>query len=112
MNFGLPERTIEQMKACFSQYPDIEWVKIYGSRAIGTFHAGSDIDLAFSGPIDHSIKLASALAEQPTPYLFDVTHYDSLQNENLKEHIDRVGKTLFLKADLSCYQQSDTQHQE
>lgn len=100
MDFGLPERTIEQIRVCFSQYPDIEWVKVYGSRALGTFHPGSDIDLAFSGPSDHSLKLARALAEQPTPFLFDVTHYNSLQNENLKNHINRVGKILFTQMEL------------
>jgi hypothetical protein len=54
MDFGLPKLTIEQIRVCFSKYPDIEWVKIYGSRALSTYHPGSDVDLAFCGTVDHS----------------------------------------------------------
>ncbi len=100
MRFGLPDLTIEQIKACFAGYSDIEWVKVYGSRALGTHQPGSDVDLAFAGLIDHSARLTSALAEAQTPYLFDVSYYNDLQNENLKKHIDRVGQILFTQADL------------
>jgi hypothetical protein len=58
MDFGLPNLTIEQIRACFSKYPDIEWVKIYGSRTLGTYHPGSDVDLAFAGATDHSVQAA------------------------------------------------------
>ncbi len=101
MRFGIPEETLTQVQSCFARYPDVEWVKVYGSRALGTYHPGSDIDLAFSGPVDHSLQLLSALAELPTPYLFDVTHYPSLQNENLKDHIDRVGQDLLTQAETN-----------
>jgi hypothetical protein len=100
MDFGLPKLTIEQIRACFLQYPDIEWVKIYGSRALSTYHPGSDVDLAFCGTVDHSSQIAGCLDETPTPYLFDVTYYNDLQNENLKNHIDWVGKILFTQKDL------------
>lgn len=100
MRFGLPDLTIEQIKTCFMPYSDIEWVKIYGSRAKGNYEAGSDIDIAFASPIDHSSQITGALQELPTPYLFDVTHYNSLNNQNLKMHIDRVGQILFTQDDL------------
>lgn len=100
MRFGLPDLTIEQIQSCFVQYPDIEWVKVYGSRALGTHQPGSDVDLAFAGPVDHSLKLAGCLSEAQTPYLFDVTYYNDLQNENLKAHIDRVGQVLFTWKEL------------
>ena len=66
------------------------WVKIYGSRAKGNFQRGSDIDLAFSSPVNYSAELNEALDELPTPYLFDVTHYETLKHDGLKSHIDRV----------------------
>jgi predicted nucleotidyltransferase len=75
-------------------------VKVYGSRALGTHKPGSDIDLTFAGPMDHSARLAGDLAEMLTPYLFDVTYYNDLQNENLISHIDRVGQILFTQEDL------------
>jgi hypothetical protein len=46
------------------------------------------------GPIDHSAALAGALEELPTPYLFDVTHWDSLRHEGLRRHIAAVGVPL------------------
>ena len=39
-NFGLPERTIEEITAYFKTKPEIELVKIFGSRAKGTYRTG------------------------------------------------------------------------
>ncbi len=33
--------------------------------------------------------------ELPIPYYMDVVYYEGLKNEDLKAHIDRVGKSLF-----------------
>lgn len=77
------------------QYPEIIWVKIYGSRAKGNYERGSDIDLTFSSPTDCSADLLEALDNLPTLYLFDVTHYESLKHEGLKAHIDRVGVVIY-----------------
>jgi predicted nucleotidyltransferase len=107
MRFGLPALTLNQIQSCFARYSDIEWVKVYGSRALGNYQPGSDIDLAYGGPEDYSIQLASSLAELSTPYLFDVSHYDNLQNENLKSHIDRVGQVLFTQDELKISGQKD-----
>jgi uncharacterized protein len=88
---GLPTRTQEEISAVLRRFPDIRWVKLYGSRALGRQRPGSDIDLAFSAPIDHSAALAAAFEELPTPYLFDVTHWESLGHEGLRRHIAEVG---------------------
>lgn len=95
MMFGLSRETLAKIITCLQKYPDIVWVKIYGSRAKGNYERGSDIDLAFSSPNDVSADLLDALDELPTPYLFDVTHYDSLKHEGLKAHIDRVGQMIY-----------------
>lgn len=91
---GLPERTLQEIASVLRQFPDIRWVKLYGSRAMGRQRPGSDIDLSFSAPIDHSAALAGALEELPTPYLFDVTHWESLRHEGLRRHIEEVGVLL------------------
>lgn len=96
--FGLSEQALAAIKACLQQYPQIAWAKIYGSRAKGDHERGSDIDLAFSSPTDCSAKLLEALDNLPTPYQFDVTHYESIQREGLKAHIDRVGVLLYERA--------------
>ncbi len=93
--FGLSADTLEKILGCLAQYPEIHWVKIYGSRATGQFRRGSDIDLAFSAAKDCSASLAAALDALSTPYLFDVTYYEGLRHEGLKDHIDRVGKIIY-----------------
>jgi uncharacterized protein len=97
---GLDVKTLDLIKSCLEKYPDIAWAKIYGSRAIGNYRRGSDIDLAFSGPVNDAVKLLGALDSLPLPYLFDVTHYESLRNQALKEHIDRVGVLIYQLQDL------------
>jgi predicted nucleotidyltransferase len=89
---GLPDRTVNTIGQCLrEQFPQLHWVKLYGSRAMGRHWRGSDIDLAFSADENCSAALHEALDQLPTPYLFDVTHWESLQHSGLREHIERVG---------------------
>jgi predicted nucleotidyltransferase len=92
---GLDAKSLGLIKSCLEKYPDIVWVKIYGSRAKGNYRHVSDIDLAFSSAVNNSSKLLGVLDNLPLPYLFDVTHYESLKNQALKEHIDRVGVLIY-----------------
>ena len=47
--FGLSDTVIDDLKGIFKQYPNIEEVLIFGSRAKGNYLEGSDIDLALIG---------------------------------------------------------------
>jgi predicted nucleotidyltransferase len=98
VNTGLSESDIAQIKQAIAQYSDINEVYIFGSRAKGTYKKGSDIDLAikFSGPEHTPIQLIHDTLEEeiPLPYFFDVIDYDTIQNKELIEHIDRVGKPI------------------
>ncbi len=95
MDFGLPEKTIKLLREFFSRYPEIEEVKIYGSRALGTYERGSDIDFAIYSKENISAELLTELDELPTPYLFDVTDYNSLKHQKLKDHIDKYAKNFY-----------------
>ncbi|MFM7292920.1 MAG: nucleotidyltransferase family protein [Planctomycetia bacterium] len=88
---GLPARTFEQIGTVLARFPQIRWVRLYGSRALGRQRPGSDIDLAFSCPEDCSAALAGALEELPIPYRVDVTHWESLRHAGLRRHIAAVG---------------------
>jgi uncharacterized protein len=89
---GIPERTVTEIRSCLQErFPQIHWLKLYGSRAMGKHWAGSDIDLAYSADEDCSAALREALDQLPTPYLFDVTHWESLRHAPLREHIERAG---------------------
>ena len=93
INHGLPARTVAEIQSCLrEQFPQLHWLKLYGSRAMGKHWTGSDIDLAFSADEDCSAALREALDQLPTPYHFDVTHWESLRHPGLREHIERVGK--------------------
>lgn len=72
----------------------IDEVTLYGSRAMGNFKSGSDIDLTFKGEhIDHSTlyKIERALDDLLLPYIFDLSLWSHIDNPELLEHIDRVG---------------------
>jgi predicted nucleotidyltransferase len=93
INHGIPDRTLAEIRCCLKSFPQIHWLKLYGSRAMGRHWSGSDIDLAYSANDDCSAALHEALDQLPTPYLFDVTHWESLRYAPLREHIERVGIT-------------------
>ena len=97
MLFGLPENTIKQMTELFKKYPEIEQVKIYGSRARGDYREGSDIDLAcfFKSGRNLSSRLSWELDDLHTPYLFDVINYRTLANASLKKEIDKQGQIFY-----------------
>ncbi len=97
MLFGLPQETIDVIVRLFEKYPEIEGVKIYGSRARGNDEQGSDIDFAIyqSGNRDLTGQLLSELDELPTPYLFDVLDYRTLKHLPLKAEISKNGQWFY-----------------
>ena len=99
MAFGLPQKTITQLKSVFEKYPEITQVKIYGSRAKGHYRRGSDIDLAFfsKSEKDLSSNLSWELDDLSSPYLFDLVNYNTLNESPLKEEIDKYGKGFYNK---------------
>ncbi len=99
VRFGLPGGVLERIINLFSEYEDIEKVKIYGSRALGTCDHTSDIDLAFYtvSKKDPTEELLAKLEALPTPYLYDLTNYQKINHKPLQESIDRMGITIFKK---------------
>ena len=98
-HFGISEKSFNLLLESLAKYPEVEEVTIFGSRAKGNFKKGSDIDLAIKGE-KCSARLALTLQsylneELPIPYMVDVLDYNSLNHQELKEHIDRVGVKLY-----------------
>lgn len=100
MEFGLSENIINILKNFFTNFSEVEEVKVYGSRAKGNYRKGSDIDFAIYGDIDYDLlsKITSEIDELPTPYKYDITGYKTLEHQGLKEHIDRLGKVFYKKS--------------
>ena len=47
---GLPEADSAAVLAVLKQQPGLEQVLLYGSRAMGRHHSGSDVDLCLVAP--------------------------------------------------------------
>lgn len=97
--FGLDARTRALLDGVLERYPAVREARVFGSRALGTHRAESDIDIALYGDIDDALaaRVAGELDELPLPYQFDVRAYSSVMHAGLREHIDRVGRTLFVR---------------
>ena len=102
MKFGLTENDLAYIISVISEFDEIEKAVIFGSRAKGNYKAASDVDIAvFGDDISFSIiaHLHSRLEEEgPLPYLFDVVDYTHSTHRELKEHIERIGKIIYLKS--------------
>jgi predicted nucleotidyltransferase len=96
-SFGLNQRERDLLVGAFRRHPEIEEVRVFGSRAKGNHESSSDIDLALWGNINSQLlaRLVGELDELPLPYTFDLSIYNHVRNRDLKDHIDRVGSTLY-----------------
>jgi uncharacterized protein len=45
MTIGLSDATVQAIRDVLQRYPQVHQAILYGSRAIGTYKSGSDIDL-------------------------------------------------------------------
>ncbi|HLD45766.1 MAG TPA: nucleotidyltransferase domain-containing protein [bacterium] len=91
--YGIPDNLWSQIIDLFPPYQQIESVVLFGSRALGTFHNGSDIDLCLKGLCESDIKLKilNQYEELYFPWKLDLIIWQNIQNQDLKDHITRVG---------------------
>ena len=98
--FGLDEKNIKKINKVFSDFSEIDFVKIYGSRAKGNYRYNSDIDITLEGnniTYNTLISVEKNLDDLLLPYRFDVSIFNSLENKELISHINRIGFTLYEK---------------
>jgi predicted nucleotidyltransferase len=96
--FGLRESDLKEITQVLQKFDTIYEAILFGSRAKGNFFHGSDVDIAIVGDFDFKdfIHLRYLLNEESMmPYSFDVVVYKDIQNQKLKEHIDRVGICIY-----------------
>ncbi|MCU7491014.1 MAG: nucleotidyltransferase domain-containing protein [Ignavibacteria bacterium] len=87
-------------KLRFARYTSVKKAILYGSRAKGNFKNGSDIDLTLEGDeleLDTLLKILNELDELDLPYKIDLSIYSAISNNDLLEHINRVGITFYLQ---------------
>jgi predicted nucleotidyltransferase len=96
--FGLPSRTLATVRGILAAEPKVEKAILYGSRAMGNFKNGSDIDLTLVGAdLDSGAlgSIAGDLDESDIPYKVDLSILARIGNPNLVDHIRRVGKVFW-----------------
>ncbi len=98
--FGLDTETLEKLKTLFAQFNAIEKAVLYGSRAKGNYKPGSDIDLTLFGNnlnMDELLNVKIKIDDLMLPYKTDISLYKTIKNQELIEHIHRIGKTIYIK---------------
>lgn len=97
--FGLLTEDLQYILEAIKTFAEIEKAKIFGSRALGNYKKGSDVDIAIFGEnVEEKtlLRLSDILNEQsPMPYYFDIIHYDTISNPNLLKHIDQIGIEIY-----------------
>lgn len=96
--FGLDAEDIERICNVFVRYPAVVEVYIYGSRALGTQRSGSDIDLTLKGDnldLKTLNRISNELDDLLLPYMFDLSLFAQIENDALREHIERVGRVFY-----------------
>ena len=99
--FGLSPKQHKILSDILEKYINSKQVVIiYGSRAKGNYQQGSDLDLVIKGSYEQDIlgNLIDEINESDFPYLCDITYLNRIENQNLKDHIKRVGKVFYEKS--------------
>ena len=88
---------LELVRSVLLQHPEVHRATLFGSRAKGTHHSRSDVDLALSGELGllGAEAIAAELEELPLPYRFDVQALEQIRFAPLLEHIQRVGIQIY-----------------
>jgi len=88
--YGLTDEELNEIKNILKKHTSK--AILFGSRAKGNYKKGSDIDIAINGD---ERKIRYILNEETfLPYFFDIVNLEKIKNQNLLEHIKRVGKKL------------------
>ncbi len=104
MPFGLSDADHAAICRVFEKHSCIEKVVIYGSRALGRNRVGSDLDLAFFGDnltVQDLSKIECDLDDLLLPYTFDIVVFEKIENVDLVAHIERAGKSFYLRKSTS-----------
>jgi predicted nucleotidyltransferase len=94
----VPAKAVEQISRVLAHFPEVREAVLFGSRAKGTFKAGSDIDLSLVGEaLDWRTvgRIYDTLDDLLLPYRFSLIHLDRNTDPDVAAHIARVGIPLF-----------------
>jgi predicted nucleotidyltransferase len=83
----------------------VEKAVLYGSRAKGNYRNGSDIDLTLYGGEDLTLQVLYGILDEIDdlllPYTFDMSIFSTIDDEDVRGHIQRAGITFYEKESTS-----------
>jgi type I restriction enzyme S subunit len=95
MNDGLKEKHRKAIVRILSANPRLKRAVLFGSRAMGTHTATSDVDIALFGKeltLDDQARLATEIEKQPIPQQVDLLRFHEVKNKALLKHIEKHGQ--------------------
>lgn len=93
-NFGIPQKYMGTIQHIFADFPEIEKVFVFGSRAMGNYKETSDIDFAIDGKkvsFGTVASLKERFTESSLPYFTDIVLLPKISSKELKQHIAEHG---------------------
>jgi len=96
--FGLSENSLKSILSVLSINTKIKSARIYGSRAMGNYREGSDIDLVLIGDelsTTDLLKIENDLDDLLLPYKIDLALLHQIKNEDLKNHIKNFSVLIY-----------------
>ena len=90
-NFGIRDKSYSLILESFKSFSKIEKAYMFGSRAMGNYKPGSDIDIAILGD-DVDFETTSGLyrklnEELPIPYFIDIVNFNTVDVDELKKQM-------------------------
>jgi len=95
MRFGLGEKKISKLTSIIGKYKAVHKAVIFGSRARDDFKYNSDIDIAIYTNGESVTGLSQELEEAAGIYKTNLIVVERLNNEKLRENIERDGIKIY-----------------
>jgi predicted nucleotidyltransferase len=98
LKIGIEPEVIKRVRSVLKSHPEVTRAVLFGSRAKGNFKPFSDIDITLMGDgltLTIQQKIENEIDDLLLPYKFDLSIFHQIKNQDLVDHINRVGKILY-----------------
>ena len=98
MKYGLEEQHLFEIINIIKSHPNVQEIILFGSRAMGNFRPGSDIDIALKGDqlqLKDVLKMSVEIDDLLILNKVDLVIFHTITETMLKDHINRVGISLW-----------------
>jgi len=102
---GLSAKHRDLINKVLAKHSKVDRVVLFGSRAMGTFNATSDVDLALYGDLSmkDQAKISLEMDELSIPYKVDLVRMNTVTSTALLEHIKEFGKEFMDGSSPECH---------